>query len=131
MNPKNDAMTIGATSVRIKARLSVTKSCKSLRISPTKAINIVILVAQLTPGQRKKNGFQVGLLASNLRDASVECCNGLIGDDASVIHDDDSIGKTFYLFHVVRRVEDGLAALLQNFQVIENSVAALRIDADR
>ncbi len=52
------------------------------------------------------------------------------GDDLAVVDDDDAVAQPLGLFHVVRRVEQRLAAAAQLLEVVEDGVAALRIDAD-
>jgi hypothetical protein len=47
-----------------------------------------------------------------------------------VVHDDDAIGEALGLFHVMGRIQQRLAARLELFEVVEDRVAALRIDAD-
>src|SRR5207247_10587957 len=52
-------------------------------------------------------------------------------DHVTVIDDDDSIGDTLGFLHVMRRIEKRLAATLQQFEVVEDGISALRIDANR
>ena len=52
------------------------------------------------------------------------------GDDLAVVDDDDAVAQALGLFHVVRGVEQRLAATAQRLEVVEDGVAALRIDAD-
>ncbi len=46
-----------------------------------------------------------------------------------MIDDDQPVAQPLGFFHVVRRVNQRLAALLQRLQIVEDGVAALRVDA--
>ena len=48
-----------------------------------------------------------------------------------MIDDDDVVAQALGFFHVMRGVDHAFAARFQCFQIIENRIAALRIDADR
>ena len=63
--------------------------------------------------------------------ALVQALQRVAGDDLAVVHDDDAVAQPLGLFHVVRRVEQRLAAVAQRLEVVEDGVAALRVDADR
>ena len=65
------------------------------------------------------------------RRARVQACQRVVGDHLAAIDDDDAVGQALGFLHVVRRVEQRLAAALQLFEVVEDGVAALRVDADR
>ena len=62
---------------------------------------------------------------------AIEAGERVAGDDLAVVHDDDAIAEALCLLHVVRRVEQRLAAPAQLLEVVEDGVSALRIDADR
>ena len=62
--------------------------------------------------------------------ARIQTRQRVVGDHLAAIDHDDAIGEALGFLHVVRRVEQRLAAALQFFEVVENRVAALRIDAD-
>ena len=47
------------------------------------------------------------------------------------VDDGDAIAEALGFFHVVGRVDDGAALAVQRFDVLEDLVARLRIDADR
>ena len=55
----------------------------------------------------------------------------IVGDDAAVIDDDEPVAETLGLFHVVRGVESVLPRRFERLEVVEDGVAALRVDADR
>ena len=65
------------------------------------------------------------------RHGCVQPVQRVVGDDTASIDHDDAIGETFGFLHVVRRVQQRLATALQLFEVVEDCIAALRIDADR
>ncbi len=65
------------------------------------------------------------------RQQPAETAHGVIRRNLAVIDNHDPVAEAFRLLHVVRGVEQGLAALLQRFQVLEDGVAALRIDPHR
>ena len=47
-----------------------------------------------------------------------------------MIHDYDTITQPLGLFHIVRRVDHGLTARFERFEIVEYGIAALRIDTD-
>src|SRR5439155_14795558 len=51
------------------------------------------------------------------------------GEHLAVVHDRDSVTKALRFLHVVRRVENGTALGGELFDVLEEVVARLRIDA--
>ena len=53
------------------------------------------------------------------------------GDDLAVVDDHDPVAEALGLLHVVGRVDERLAAPAQRLEVVEDGVAALRVDADR
>src|SRR5262249_30860881 len=61
---------------------------------------------------------------------TMESVQRVIGDDFAVIDDDDAVAKALGLFHVMSGVDERLAPRLQCKQVIEDGVAALRINAN-
>ncbi len=48
-----------------------------------------------------------------------------------MVHDHDAVAQPLRLFHVVRRVHERLAPRPQGLEVVEDRVAALRVDAHR
>ncbi len=48
-----------------------------------------------------------------------------------MIDDHDAVAEALGLFHIVRSVDEGFAALLQGLEVIKDGIAALRINTDR
>ncbi|RLE19474.1 MAG: hypothetical protein DRJ50_12165, partial [Actinobacteria bacterium] len=54
-----------------------------------------------------------------------------LGDDLPFVNDADPVAETLGFLHVVRRVEDGHTFGTEAFHVLEDGVAALRIDPDR
>src|SRR5208282_6282371 len=65
------------------------------------------------------------------RQQLVQSLQGVVGNHPPVIDDHDAVAEALGFFHIVRRIDEGFAALLQRLQILKNSVAALRIDADR
>jgi hypothetical protein len=53
------------------------------------------------------------------------------GHDAAVVDDDHAVGQALDLLHVVRGVDESLALSLQRQQVVEDGVAASRVDTGR
>ena len=64
------------------------------------------------------------------RQQAVKAVQGVVGDNLAMIDDDDAVAEALGFLHVVRGVDQGLATLLEGFKVFEDSVTALRIDAD-
>jgi hypothetical protein len=60
-----------------------------------------------------------------------EAVHGVEPEQPAAIDDGDAIAQPRRFFHVVRRVDDGLARRLQLQQAVEDGVARLGIDADR
>ena len=67
--------------------------------------------------------------AVELADERDELAAGALGEDAARVDDADAVAEPLGLLHVVRRVEDGHAALSKLVHGFEDGVAALRIDA--
>src|SRR6266478_7406126 len=67
----------------------------------------------------------------NVRDGQhpMEAMQGVIGNDLSVVNDDDPIAKALSFLHVVGGIDQRLAALLECFEVVEDGVTALRVHA--
>jgi len=57
------------------------------------------------------------------RQMPVQAAHRVIRDHLAVIDDDDAIAKPLRLFHVVRRVDQRLAAPLQFLEILENRIA--------
>jgi len=62
------------------------------------------------------------------RRARAKSFERVVGEYTTVIHDDDAISEALGFLHVVRGVEQRLAAGLELLEVVEDGVAALRID---
>src|SRR6266849_891133 len=58
---------------------------------------------------------------------SLQC---VVGNHLPVIDDHDAVAEALGLFHIVRGVDEGFAALLQGLEIVKDGIAALRIDAD-
>src|SRR5580700_6388086 len=65
------------------------------------------------------------------RQQAIQALQGIVGDHLAVVDDDDTIAETLGLFHVVRGVEQRLAAALEDLEVVENGVPALGVDPYR
>src|SRR5579871_5373113 len=63
-------------------------------------------------------------------ESAMQSLQRVVGDDFAVIDDHQAIAEAFGFFHVVGGVQKRLAALLQRFEIVENGIAALGIDAD-
>src|SRR3989442_7719976 len=136
IDPKNDAIAIGTAKLMITARRSLKKICRSLRTIAQRGMTWMkaMSIAQTPSCQREDHRLEVGAHAADVPywgDTRLQAGHGVVRDHLAVIDDDDAIGEAFGFFHVVRRVEQRLAAALERFKVVENRVAALRIDADR
>ena len=54
-----------------------------------------------------------------------------LGDDLRLVHDDEPVAELLGLVHVVRREDEGHAALLEPVQPVPEEVARLRVEARR
>src|ERR1700676_4631103 len=64
------------------------------------------------------------------RQQLVQSLQRVIGNHLPVIDDHNAVAEALGLFHIVRGIDKGLAALLQRLEIVEDGIAALRIDAD-
>jgi hypothetical protein len=83
----------------------------------------------LLPVSSRKSGLERcarAIFADSARRA--QAAQRVIGEHLPLIHHDDAIGEALGFFHVMRRIEQCLAARLELFEVVEDGVAAL---ADR
>src|ERR1700687_767368 len=65
------------------------------------------------------------------RQELVQSLQSVVGNHPSVIDDYNAVAEALGLFHIVRGVDEGFAALLQGLEIVKNGIAALRIDTDR
>ena len=114
----------------ITARRSLKNSCRSLRTIATKR-DESHQSRRLLPVSVRNTDLERRAAAADAGDARLQPVERVVGDHPAVVDDDDAIGEALDFFHVVRRVEQRLAAPLQRLEVVEDRVAALRIDADR
>src|SRR6266849_6961837 len=78
-----------------------------------------------TIGRVQIDGYHVGD-----RQQFVQSLQRVVGNHLSVIDDHDAVAETLGLFHIVRSVDEGFAALLQGLEIFKDGIAALRIDTD-
>ena len=64
-------------------------------------------------------------------DHGLEFVGGAGGDLPAAVHDDDPVAQLLHLLHVVARVDDGGAALVETLDALEDGAPALRVDSDR
>src|SRR5216684_9275367 len=65
------------------------------------------------------------------RQQLVQSLQRVIGNHLPVIDDHNAVAEALGLFHIVRGVDEGFAALLQGLEILKNGIAALRINTDR
>src|SRR5437660_4451063 len=64
------------------------------------------------------------------RQQLVQSLQRVVGNHLPVIDDHNAVAEALSLFHIVRRVDEGFATLLQSFEIVKDGIAALRINAD-
>src|ERR1700675_2670625 len=64
------------------------------------------------------------------RQQFVQSLERVVGNHLPVIDDHDAVAEALGLFHIVGGVDEGFAAFLQRLEIVEDGIAALRIDAD-
>src|SRR5216684_3269695 len=65
------------------------------------------------------------------RQQLVQSLQRVVGNHLPVIDDHNAVAEALGLFHIVRRVDESLATLLQGLEIVKDGIAALRINADR
>src|SRR5438477_10906982 len=97
----------------------------------TSAVSAFMSVPQVPAGEVQEDVLQRAAAldhhaARRLRQHAKETLLRARRDDLAVVDDDHTVAEALGLFHVVRRVDERLAARAQRLEVVEDGVAALR-----
>ena len=112
IDPKNEAIAIGAMKLMITARRSLKKSCRSLRtMAEMRCSDISPASSSRSATRNTSSSADRPLPAGAALPRSP--LDRVVADDPAVVDDDDPIGQPLGFFHVVRGVEERLPARLQ------------------